>query len=783
MRDTLSGHQLIPSNELGPVARRITFSAAATPGVPEFVVRRPPAQPARALTVRPGGPQALASARVPPAVGNSPRAGVAVPARASPEPIDVVLRVRPLTAAELKDGPSAVTVDPKQPGVVTIVPRNPALHNATIRANSQALFRFARVFDVDVSQQQLFTETACPLIHALFRGTNGLVFAYGTSNAGKTYTIQGTPENPGILPRSLDVIFNSIIAAKCRNKVATEVNEVVTAITGNCGDECAALPEYAREETIIPIDQDAEYSVLVSYLEIYNEQCFDLFKKPRPIPASPSGHPTPSTDLDVDQEAVIDVDQNPERCPESLFPASRQCSKPPKFKRPVLKLKEDRNANEVFVDGLTHVEVFGVSDVKTLLEFGQKNRSVAQTGVNERSSRSHTIFNIKLEKRTRTKRTNGSGSNIIRSTSSKLSIVDLAGNERTSRTNTTGERLKESSLINKSLMNLGHCLEAMRQNQRLMAAQASSSQDENAPANRIKITQKHPKALMPRKVVTVPFRQSRLTRLFQQSLETGSAVMIVNVSPASRDADETIHALRRAAVAREVTIAASKNPELNKTDISLEQELQSKLKLAQKLHQTKAEEDAKTIKDLNQQIAILRDSLEELRLEFANERGELESEQDELWRENERLRDKLAQAESCFAVRENELRDEILQATEDILAQKDERYRVELERMWHDGQHVAQARADIVSNTARKKIRGMEEKHRREIGNSIARRVSIAVRPALLNSDSENDDADIDNSPCERDYSNRCVAKTLRLDDLEVDEEEYSDEGEVDDAL
>jgi regulator of replication initiation timing len=777
MRDTLNGHELIPSSELGPVARRITFSAAATPAAPELVVRRPPDPSAWARTVRPGEPQPLAPARAPAAVGNGSRAGVAAPARPSPEPIDVVLRVRPLTPVELHEGPSAVTVDPKKPGVVTIVPRNPALHHATIRANAQALFRFARVFDSDVSQQQLFTETTCPLIHALFRGTNGLVFAYGTSNAGKTYTIQGTPENPGILPRSLDVIFNSINAAKHENKVAPEVNEAVTAITGNGEDELLTSSEYAREETIIPIDKDAEYTVLVSYLEIYNEQCFDLFVKPRPIPESSSARLAPVANLDVDQETVIDVDRNPVRCEESLFPANRQCSQPPKFKRQVLKLKEDRNANEVFVDGLTQVEVFGVSDVKTLLEFGQKNRSVAQTDVNARSSRSHTIFNVKLEKKTCAMIKRGNGSNIMRSTSSKLSIVDLAGNERTSRTNTTGERLKESSLINKSLMNLGHCLEAMRQNQRLMAAHAASAQDENVPANRIGIIQKHPKALLPRKVVTVPFRQSRLTRLFQQSLETGSAVMIVNVSPTSKDADETIHALRRAAVAREVTIAPLTNPEKKTVDSLLEEELQSKLKVAQKLHQTRAEQDAKIIKELNQQIAILRDSLEELRLEFASERGELESEQDELWRENERLRDKLAQAESCFAVRENELRDEILQATEDILAQKDERYRVELERMWHDGQHVAQARADIVSNTARKKIRGMEEKHRREIGNSIARRVSIAVRPALLNSDSDNDDADVDNPSCERCYSNRSVSKTLKLDDLEVDEEEYSDEG------
>jgi hypothetical protein len=200
MRNTLSGPDTIPMDELGAVARRITFSMAQTPGLAARVPPPPPPPPAL--------PSASASAHA--------------------EPIAVVLRVRPLSLSESADGPAAVTTDPDRPGLVRIVPRNPTLHNATIRANACAVFRFAHVFDEGTTQERLFAETTRPLVHSLFRGGSGLVFAYGTSNAGKTYTIQGTPDKPGILPRSLDVIFNSIAAAKNMPDVADdEVSDAV----------------------------------------------------------------------------------------------------------------------------------------------------------------------------------------------------------------------------------------------------------------------------------------------------------------------------------------------------------------------------------------------------------------------------------------------------------------------------------------------------------------------------------------------------------------------------
>jgi len=69
---------------------------------------------------------------------------------------------------------------------------------------------FTKVFAEKTEQQALFEETALPMVNEMFKGNNSLLFTYGVTNAGKTYTVQGNAEEPGVVPRSLDVIFNSI---------------------------------------------------------------------------------------------------------------------------------------------------------------------------------------------------------------------------------------------------------------------------------------------------------------------------------------------------------------------------------------------------------------------------------------------------------------------------------------------------------------------------------------------------------------------------------------------
>ena len=84
-------------------------------------------------------------------------------------------------------------------------------YRASIAAPS-SVYTFSRVFPPDTTQQEFFTKTTLPLVKDLLYGQSGLLFTYGVTNSGKTYTVQGGTEKAtaGILPRTLDVIFNSI---------------------------------------------------------------------------------------------------------------------------------------------------------------------------------------------------------------------------------------------------------------------------------------------------------------------------------------------------------------------------------------------------------------------------------------------------------------------------------------------------------------------------------------------------------------------------------------------
>jgi kinesin family protein 20 len=114
-----------------------------------------------------------------------------------------------------------------------------------------------------------------------------------------------------------------------------------------------------------------------------------------------------------------------------------------------------------------------------------------------------------------------------------LSLVDLAGSERPKKTLNEGERLKESANINTTLLTLGRCIQALKYNQ-------------THPANKHQI---------------VPFRESRLTRLFQTFFQgKGRAMMIVNVNQLASTFDETLHAIKFSAIAKEVVIVTQPDP-------------------------------------------------------------------------------------------------------------------------------------------------------------------------------------------------------------------------------
>jgi kinesin family protein 18/19 len=130
------------------------------------------------------------------------------------------------------------------------------------------------------------------------------------------------------------------------------------------------------------------------------------------------------------------------------------------------------------------------------LLIGNKRRTTEATNANQTSSRSHAVFQINISKQSKTRNTN------VETLSGKLSLIDLAGSERGTVTENRGIRLMEGAKINRSLLALANCINALG--------------DKN------------------KKGFFVPYRDSKLTRLLKDSLGGNcKTTMIVNISPAS----------------------------------------------------------------------------------------------------------------------------------------------------------------------------------------------------------------------------------------------------------
>ncbi|KAJ3075083.1 Kinesin-like protein kif3b [Podochytrium sp. JEL0797] len=177
-----------------------------------------------------------------------------------------------------------------------------------------------------------------------------------------------------------------------------------------------------------------------------------------------------------------------------------------------LELKEHPETG-VYVKDLSGYVVKSVTEMEQLMNVGNSARSVGATLMNETSSRSHSIFTITIE----SSETGVDGED--RFVLGKLHLVDLAGSERQSKTGASGDRLKEATKINLSLSALGNCISA----------------------------------LVDGKSSHIPYRDSKLTRLLQDSLGgNAKTLMIATLSPASYNFDETLSTLRYANRAKNI---------------------------------------------------------------------------------------------------------------------------------------------------------------------------------------------------------------------------------------
>ncbi|XP_039269912.2 kinesin-like protein KIF9 [Styela clava] len=290
----------------------------------------------------------------------------------------------------------------------------------------------------NANQDQVYDEVASKMVTRSLNGYNGTLMAYGQTGAGKTFTITGATENfkqRGIIPRAISQVFKEI---------EEQVDNVVT--------------------------------VRISYLEIYNENMFDLLST---LPASGS-----SAYYDIQSMTIVEGDNG-----------------------------------SVSVKGLSLHAANNEGEALNLLFEGETNRVIAAHSLNKNSSRSHCIFTIHIESRSRTQSS-------AKYVASKLNLVDLAGSERIGKTGSQGQILREAMYINKSLSFL----------EQTVIALADKNRDH------------------------VPFRQTKLTHALKDSLGGKCMTsMVANIYGEADQLEETISTLRFAMRMKRVAVEPAIN--------------------------------------------------------------------------------------------------------------------------------------------------------------------------------------------------------------------------------
>ena len=241
-------------------------------------------------------------------------------------------------------------------------------------------FQFDRVFDRKAKQMDIYKQMVQPVVEEVLQGYNCTIFAYGQTGTGKTFTMEGerSPDGDfswqddplaGIIPRALHQLFARLSAT----------------------EECA------------------EYSVMVTFLEIYNEELFDLL----------------GTGTDNQK----------------------------------LRLFEDTaKKGAIRVHGLEEVTVHSRNEVYEILERGTQRRQTAATLLNAHSSRSHSLFTVTIHM----KENNINGEEFLKT--GKLNLVDLAGSENIGRSGAVEKRAREAGTINQSLLTLGRVITSLVEN-------------------------------------------------------------------------------------------------------------------------------------------------------------------------------------------------------------------------------------------------------------------------------------------------------------------------------
>ncbi|KAM4629240.1 kinesin-like protein KIF14 [Polymixia lowei] len=304
------------------------------------------------------------------------------------------------------------------------------------------------------------------------------------------------------------------------------------------GEETGVIPRFCRElfSRVSSIEsEEVTCHLEMSYFEVYNEKIHDLL--------------------------VARDDQNQKRMP--------------------LRVRE-HPVHGPYVAELSANVVSSYRDIQAWLELGNKQRATAATGMNDKSSRSHSVFTLVM---TQTKTEFVEGEEHDHRISSRINLVDLAGSERCNSAQTSGDRLREGASINKSLLTLGKVISAL---------------SEQALA---------------RKKVFIPYRESVLTWLLKESLGGNSkTAMIATLSPAGSNVEESLSTLRYAQQARMIINLAKVNED---TNAKLIRELKAEVEKLRAAQMSSQGVEPERVRLFQQEITGLKNKLSQQEREMA----------------------------------------------------------------------------------------------------------------------------------------------------------------------
>lgn len=426
--------------------------------------------------------------------------------------VGVVVRVRPLSTQELANSTLGYCIKCFRDAVI-IDGTNSSGGSVTAQryGNATKLIK-PRRFEADTvhhqhcTQKQVYEESCRQIVEALFDGINGAIIAYGATGSGKTHTMfGGNMSAPGIVYEAINDIF----------------------------DVKALLEE----------EEGKRVKVKCSFIEIYNENVFDLLSLPRKPNhgGATSGSPSASiidnsslssssSPMNTSQSKAYTTEDNAERT--GVWVNGKQSLPVLEVATTSGKTGEDKcNPEALHIPGLTYVYPESVEEFTQAIEKGRLNRFVASTAVNAQSSRSHAIITVQVQ-------ISGPGSST--GTVARIRMCDLAGSERAASSTNSGIRRREGGSINRSLLELGTVVQGLLEQKR-----------------------------KPNQKTYISYRGSRLTRLLKDSLGGNCRTqMIFCLNPSTKQLEESINTMLFAMKAKEVQVQAHRN-ELSLTSTAM----------------------------------------------------------------------------------------------------------------------------------------------------------------------------------------------------------------------